>query len=325
MTRKEPSYLALSGGVGGAKLALGLSKAVPAEELLVVGNVGDDFEHLGLYICPDLDTLVYTVSGLNNWRLGWGRKDETWNFMDTLAGFGGETWFRLGDRDLALHVRRSRLLSDGVGLSTVTEAIASALGIGCAICPCSDDPIRTIVVTDLGELEFQRYFVEQRAAPRIRGLRYEGADTAKPSARFVDALSGDGLKAIIVCPSNPVLSIGPILAMGQARGALQRSPAPIVAVSPLKAGKAFKGPTQSNMRDLGMTPDALGVAQYYRPVIDGIVLDHSDADLAPAIRELGMSVAFADISMPNPGGCERLARDVIGIVDRGEICKRTRQ
>lgn len=322
MRNAYPSYVALSGGVGGAKLALGLSNAVSADELLVVANVGDDFEHLGLYICPDLDTLAYTISGLNNWQLGWGRKDETWNFMDTLADLGGEAWFRLGDRDLALHVRRSRLLRDGANLSSITKEIAFRLGVQCAICPCSDDPIRTMVTTDAGELEFQRYFVEQRAVPRIRSLRYQGAETARPSKPFVDALSGNRLQAVIICPSNPVLSIGPILAMRQARDALRHTAVPIVAVSPMRSGKAFKGPTESNMRDLGMTPDSLGVAQYYSSLIDGIIIDHSDADLAPHIRKLGISVTFADISMPAPEDCGRLAREVVGIVERNEIRKR---
>ncbi|CAI2931850.1 2-phospho-L-lactate transferase [Aminobacter niigataensis] len=316
--------VALSGGVGGAKLAMGLARTLPAKALLVVANVGDDFDHLGLSITPDIDTIIYTIAGLNNWGQGWGRADESWNFMDTIGDLGGEDWFQLGDRDLALHVWRTDQLRRGATLSTLTAAAAERLGVTCTICPSSDLPIRTILETAEGELDFQRYFVRRRAEPEVRAIQYRGAETAVPSPLFMAGLSNPSLRATIICPSNPVLSIGPIIAMDSARKALVDAPAPVIAVSPIKGESAFKGPTARNMRNLGMTPNALGVARYYQPLIDGMVIDHADAALAPAIREMGIAVAMSDISMPEPEDCERLARDVLAIVDDGSIRKRSR-
>ncbi len=324
MTGDKPEILALSGGVGGAKLAMGLARTLPADALLVVANVGDDFDHLGLRITPDIDTLIYTIAGLNNWSQGWGRADETWSFMDTLAQLGGEQWFRLGDRDLALHVWRTEQLRGGVTLSALTAAASARLGIRCAICPCSDSAIRTILETPEGELDFQHYFVRRRAEPEIRAIKYSGADTAIMSPTFAAGLSYPALRAVIFCPSNPVLSIGPILAMESARRALADTGAPVIAISPLKGDMAFKGPTARNLKDLGMSPNALGVARYYRSFIDGMIIDHADAAQAPAIRDMGIAVALADISMPAQEDCERLAREVVAIVDNGSIRKRQR-
>lgn len=323
MAMDGPEIVALSGGVGGAKLAMGLARTMPADALLIVANVGDDFEHLGLRISPDIDTILYTIAGLNDWRRGWGRADESWSFMETLRALGGEDWFLLGDRDLALHVWRTDRLRRAT-LSWVTDEAAKRLGVDCSVCPASDVPIRTILTTDEGDLDFQHYFVRRRAEPKLLAVRYEGALQAFPSPSVLDGLSNPRLRAALICPSNPILSIGPILAMEGARTALAECPAPVVAVSPMKGDSAFKGPTARNMRDLGLAPNVLGVARHYEPFIDGIVVDRSDEALAPAIREMGMTVVMADIAMPEPDDCSRLAREVLSIVRDGSIPKRPR-
>ena len=213
--------LALSGGVGGAKLALGLAHVLPPEDLLVVANTGDDFEHLGLLICPDIDTVTYTLAGIANPETGWGRADESWHFMETLAALGGETWFRLGDRDLALHMERTRRVAAGETLSAVTQDIGRRLGVRPSVAPMSDQPVRTIVETPDGPLPFQHYFVREQCAPHVTGFRFEGADTAKPAPAFAAALK-NALDAIVICPSNPFISIDPILAIPGVRQALRR-------------------------------------------------------------------------------------------------------
>jgi LPPG:FO 2-phospho-L-lactate transferase len=207
--------LALSGGVGGAKLALGLSRILPPGDLLVVANTGDDFEHLGLSISPDIDTVMYTLSGLANLELGWGRGDETWSFMETLAAVGGESWFRLGDRDLAVHVERTRRLLTGETLTAITADLCARLSVSCRVMPMTDDRVRTRVRTEEGWIAFQDYFVRRQCAPVVRELAFDGAATARPS--FLDALSDPRLSAVVICPSNPFISVEPILAMPAAR------------------------------------------------------------------------------------------------------------
>ncbi|HYE00920.1 MAG TPA: 2-phospho-L-lactate transferase CofD family protein, partial [Alphaproteobacteria bacterium] len=233
--------LALCGGVGGAKLAFGLAAELSAEDLTVAVNTGDDFEHLGLTVCPDIDTVLYTLSGLSDRERGWGLAGETWNFMAATRRLGGEDWFQLGDQDLATHVERSHRLAAGESLSAVTARLARALGLTAAIAPMSDQPVRTVVETDQGELAFQHYFVRERCAPAARGVRFEGADRARPSPALEAALARPDLAAMVVCPSNPYLSVDPILAVPGVREALKRRSAPVVAVSPIIAGQALKG------------------------------------------------------------------------------------
>jgi LPPG:FO 2-phospho-L-lactate transferase len=273
--------VALSGGIGGAKLALGLSRVLPPENLLVVANTGDDFEHLGLAISPDIDTLTYTLAGLDNRELGWGRRDETWSFMDQL---GGPTWFRLGDRDLALHAERTRRLRVGEPLSSITAAIGARLGVAVRILPMSDDPVRTRVRTDEGWLDFQDYFVRLQCRPVVRELRFEGAEAAAPHPDIIAALQSPRLRAVVICPSNPFISVEPILAVPGIRSALAACAAPVVAVSPIIGGKSIKGPTAKMMRELGLEVSAATVAARYAPFLTHYILDHEDAALAPALK-----------------------------------------
>ena len=270
--------LALCGGIGGAKLALGLSRMLGPGELTVLVNTGDDFEHLGLNISPDLDTVLYTLGGVADPVRGWGRDKETWNFLDAVGDLGGETWFRLGDRDLAMHVRRTEWLRAGKPLSTFAAQVAAQLRIDAEILPMTDSAVRTIVQTDEGDLPFQHYFVRRRCAPAVRAIRFAGASVAKPTQGFLDAVSDPALKAVVICPSNPYLSIDPILAVPGVSAALAAGSAPVVAVSPLIGGNAVKGPTAKIMGELGVAATTRAIAEYYRGLIDGFVIDEVDSD-----------------------------------------------
>lgn len=289
--------LALCGGVGGAKLALGLSVALPPEELAIAINTGDDFEHLGLAVSPDIDTVVYTLAGLANLELGWGLEGESWGFMAALERLGGETWFRLGDQDLATHVERTRRLRAGEGLAAVTDHLARRLGVRPAIWPMSDDPVRTILETDIGTLSFQQYFVGHRAQPAVRAISYAGAERAQPYAPISAALASPQLERVVICPSNPWLSIAPALAMPILREALHQTQATVIAVAPIIAGQAIKGPTAKLMAELGLPVSTVAVAEWYRDLIDLYVVDQADASLAPEIEALGLEVIVAPTLM----------------------------
>jgi LPPG:FO 2-phospho-L-lactate transferase len=270
--------VALSGGIGGAKLALGLYRVLPADSLMVACNTGDDFEHLGFNISPDLDTVLYTLAGIANPQTGWGRAGETWTFMQALKSLGGETWFQLGDADLALHVERTRRLSDGESLSEVSVDLCRRLGIRARIVPMSDQPVRTMVHTDDGTLAFQRYFVQNRCQPVVTGFSFHGAADAHPALPLWETLLGDGLEAVVICPSNPFISIDPILAVPGLRGAIADCGAPVVAVSPIIAGKAVKGPTAKMMSELGIAESARAVAEHYDGLLTGFVMDESESE-----------------------------------------------
>ena len=299
--------VALAGGVGGARLALGLAAVLPPERLTIVVNTGDDFEHLGYTICPDLDTVTYTLAGLNNRELGWGRADETWSFMETLAALGGETWFRLGDRDLALHAVRTAALARGESLSQVTATLTRRLGVAHAIVPMSDDPVLTLVDTDEGELEFQQYFVRRRCEPAVRGFRFAGAEDAKP-APGLSALLDVDVEALVICPSNPFVSIAPMLAVPGLRAWLERRRFPVVAVSPIVGGAAVKGPAAKMMRELGLNASAAAVAKHYGGLVDGWIVDARDAAEALAIEAQGRAVRATDTLMTDPAKSAALAR-----------------
>lgn len=305
--------LALSGGVGGAKLALGLSRVLPADDLLICANTGDDFAHLGLTICPDIDTLTYTLAGLANPDLGWGRRDETWSFMETLATIGGETWFRLGDRDLALHVERTRRLAAGESLTAITDDVRRSWGIGPRIIPMSDDPVRTKVRTEDGWIDFQDYFVRQQCRPVVRELAFLGAAQAMPHPDLLAALSDPTLRAVVICPSNPFISIEPTLALPGVRAAFAVCAAPVVAVSPIIGGKAVKGPTAKMMAELGTPPSARAVAERYADLIDAYVLDEQDAADADAIYA---DVTLARTLMTTLEDRETLARIALAAADK---------
>jgi LPPG:FO 2-phospho-L-lactate transferase len=269
--------IALSGGVGGAKLALGLSRVLPQGDLTVIANTGDDFEHLGLAISPDIDTLLYTLAGLDNPATGWGRRDESWNFMAALEALGGETWFRLGDRDLAAHIERTRRLRAGETLSQITKDFRDRFGIDARVLPMSDDPVRTRVKTKDSWLDFQSYFVRHRCEPMISAIEFAGADGARPQPELLAALADPALRAVIICPSNPFISIEPILALRGVRAALRDCAAPVVAVSPIIGGRAVKGPTAKMMRELGLETSAAAVARRYGDLIDAYIVDQADA------------------------------------------------
>jgi LPPG:FO 2-phospho-L-lactate transferase len=300
--------IALSGGVGGAKLALGLSRIMPHENLLVVVNTGDDFEHLGLSISPDIDTVAYTLAGLANREVGWGRHDETWSFMQTLETLGGETWFRLGDRDVALHVERTRRLRAGESLSGVTADLCRRMGVGPRVVPMSDDPVRTRLLTELGWLDFQEYFVRRRCEPVVSELQFQGAAAAKPHPDFLAALVDPALEAVVICPSNPFISVEPILAIPGVREALMGCQAPIIAVSPIIAGRAVKGPTAKMMTELGLDPSAGTVAQRYAALLDGYVIDHADMS---EVVSIDARVTLAQTLMTTMEDREALARIVV--------------
>ncbi len=300
--------VALCGGVGGAKLALGLYRVVPHETLTLIVNTGDDFDHLGLRICPDLDTTLYTLAQLANPDLGWGRRDETWTFMKTLADLGGETWFRLGDADLALHIERTRRLKAGEPLSRITADVAQRFGIRAAIVPMSDEAVRTRVHTREGVLAFQEYFVRRRCEPPVTALEFAGAAEAHIARQALAALGAPDVAAIIVCPTNPYLSVDPILALPGMRAALAAAPAPVIAVTPLVAGKAIKGPTAKIMAELKVPLSSVAIAQHYGGFIDGFVLDRADESLAP---DFNCPVHLADTVMVTLEDRERLAREVL--------------
>ena len=265
--------VALSGGVGGAKLAHGLSLALPPEELSIIVNTGDDFRHLGLHIAPDLDSVLYALAGLSDPARGWGRRDETWTFMEALKGLSGESWFQLGDGDLAMHVERSWRLAQGAGLSEVTAHLCRALGIAARVLPMSDDPVRTRVRTADGWLDFQEYFVRRRCIPAVQEFLFVGAETARAQPDALAALERRDLRAIIICPSNPFVSVEPILAVPGLRAAIRQSHAPVVAVTPIIGGKAIKGPAAKMMTELGLDVSGAAVARRYAGLIDGFVID----------------------------------------------------
>jgi LPPG:FO 2-phospho-L-lactate transferase len=299
--------VALAGGVGGAKLADGLARTLPPENLTVIVNTGDDFDHLGLRICPDLDTVCYTLAGLANSETGWGRAGETWHALESVAQLGGPDWFRLGDRDLGTHLERTRRLRAGQPLSQITRAFCAAWGVAPAVLPMSDDPVPTIVLSDEGELPFQEYFVHRRCEPQVRGFRFQGAGAAEPAPGVLAALEQADL--VVICPSNPWVSIDPILAVPGIRPALATRPA--VAVSPIIGGEAVKGPVVKMYRELGIQPSALAVARHYRDFLDGFVFDTLDGNLEPQIRRLGMETRATQTLMTSTEARKRLAQDVL--------------
>lgn len=303
--------VALAGGVGGARLARGLIDVLAPDELVIVVNTGDDFEHLGLHISPDLDTMMYTLAGINDPVQGWGIAGETWSFMQALEQLGGETWFRLGDRDLATHIERTRQLRAGESLSSVTQRLCTRLGVHHRVVPMSDDSVRTIVHTSAGPLAFQDYFVRNRAEPAITHVQFAGAQSATMSQAMHAALDSMDLDAMIVCPSNPYLSIAPILAVPGVRTALEHRRVPVVAVSPIVGGRALKGPAAKIMRELGHEPSSLTVAQFYCGLIDALLLDHADESLCASIEALGIRTMVTDTVMKDPRLGVTLARSVV--------------
>ena len=275
-----PGVLAITGGVGGAKLALGLSKILGPDELLFAVNTGDDFTHFGLHISPDIDSLSYALAEENNTELGWGRAGETWHFIEAMEQLGGESWFRLGDKDLALHLRRTQLIAEGATLTEATAQITAALGIAHTVAPMTDDAVRTQVHTDAGTLAFQHYFVRERCEPAVSGFEFDGLAQARLNPLIADFLQT--CKGVVICPSNPYVSVDPLLGLAGMREVLQELP--VIAVSPIVGGIAIKGPAAKMMQELNVPASALAVAEHYGVLLNGFVLDDTDAQQADAIK-----------------------------------------
>jgi LPPG:FO 2-phospho-L-lactate transferase len=294
---------ALAGGVGGAKLAHGLAQILPPEDLTVIVNTGDDFEHLGMYISPDLDTVCYTLAGLANPETGWGRVNETWNTIANIEKLGGPNWFRLGDQDIATHLERTRRMKEGKPLSEITKDFCAAWGIKSTVLPMTDSLVRTMVGIEEGELAFQEYFVHRRCEPRVKSFRFDGIDSAQPAVGVSEAI--DAAEAIVICPSNPWVSVDPILRV------IKKINKPVVAVSPIIGGKAVKGPAAKMYTELGIEPSALAVAEHYGNLLSGFVLDVIDENLSDKIA---VKTLVTNTLMNNFSDRARLAIDVLHFV-----------
>ncbi|MGE5225141.1 MAG: 2-phospho-L-lactate transferase [Omnitrophica WOR_2 bacterium] len=304
--------VALAGGVGGARLAGGLAQALPAQDLTVVVNTGDDFNHLGLHICPDLDTVCYTLAGLANPETGWGRSNETWNAFESIQSLGGPDWFRLGDRDLGTHLERTRRLLLGAALSQVTRNFCQAWKVGPTVLPMCDDPVPTTVFTEEGPLPFQEYFVHRQCQPRVTGFAFEGIDRARPAPDVIESVREADL--VVICPSNPWVSIDPILGVHGIREAVALSCC--LAVSPIIGGKAVKGPAAKMYAEMGIQPSALAVAHHYGPkatggLLTGFVFDEVDAGQASTFQEEGFQIMFTNTIMKTTSDQLRLAEQVL--------------
>ena len=305
------TVLAITGGVGGAKLALGLSRILKPHQVQFLVNIGDDFEHLGLPISPDIDTLLYTLSDRSNKSQGWGRAHETWTCMEMLAQLGGETWFRLGDKDIALHLQRRNLVDKGKSLTQVVSYVADKFGIAHTILPASDSPIRTMVRSEIGELPFQEYFVRHHCEPKVTGFHFGGAKEARlnPNLRLEE------ITGVIFCPSNPYLSIDPILAINELHDYLVNTSVPIVVVSPIVGGKALKGPTAKIMRELDISSSSTTVAEHYAEFLDGLVIDNLDSAESQPIQNMGISVLVCNTVMKTLQDRVQLAELTIKFLD----------
>ena len=302
--------LALAGGVGGAKLAAGLEAALPSGDLSVIVNTADDFDLWGLRICPDLDTVMYTLAGIANPETGWGIAGESFGALEMLARYGEDTWFKLGDRDLATHVLRTTKLRSGEPLTRITADLSDALGVESTILPMCDEPVATVLDTPDGPLEFQEYFVRRRQRDEVLGVRLQGVGDARPTEAVLRALAGADL--VVLCPSNPVVSIGPILAVPGMREALVSSSVPKIAVSPIVGGRALKGPADRMLASLGHEVSAVGVSRMYEGLVSGMVIDRVDDGERPGIQALGMRVLATAAIMRDESDRVRLAREVLG-------------
>ncbi len=299
--------VALAGGVGGAKLVGGLAQCLNPVDMTVIVNSGDDFEHLGLKICPDLDTVCYTLAGLANPLTGWGRRDESWNTLESLVVLGAPNWFRLGDHDLATHLERTRRMRAGDSLSQITRDFCQAWGVKFTVLPMTDDATPTWVYTEDGEMPFQEYFVHQQCRPRVTGFRFMNIEGSKPAPGVLESISTSD--AVIICPSNPWVSIDPILAVPGIQNAL--SDRPVIAVSPIIGGWAIKGPAAKMYQELGIEPSALNVAKHYAGLLKGFVADQVDVDQSDAIRLLGIQPIHTDTIMETIADRRRLAEEVL--------------
>jgi len=312
--KTKNKILALSGGIGGAKLAHGLSKILKPEQLMIMTNTGDDFVHFEFTICPDLDTVMYTLAEMANPETLWGVKGETWQFMDAMARYDEETWFNLGDRDLATHVIRNRLIKSGKTLTEVTRHLCLKLDVKHRIVPMSDDSVSTWVKTSEKDMPFQEYFVKRKCEPVISGFNFAGIDKAKPNQCVIDFLQDPDLAGIVICPSNPFVSVDPILSLPGMRKHIIDSGVPVICVSPIVGGKAIKGPTSKMMSELSMPTTATAVADYYQELINGMVVDTVDKELAGEIEAKGIKILVSKTVMRSVQDKINLAKDVIEFI-----------
>ncbi len=303
---------ALAGGVGAARFLEGLIQAVPQDDVTVISNTGDDEEFFGLHVSPDIDIVIYTLAGAIDREKGWGLHGETYTALSALARFGYDTWFNLGDADMATHAHRTQMLRAGAALSDATRSIAAAFGLRITMLPVTDDRMRTLVDTDAGTLAFQEYFVKRRTADDVRAVRFEGADAARPAPGVLSAIAA--ADAVIIAPSNPVVSIGPLLAVAGVRDALRETRAPVAAISPIVGGRTIKGPADRMMAALGMRPDAAGIAAAYAGFLDVLVIDEQDAALASDVAATGVRPVIAQTVMRGPDEKRALAETVLRAV-----------
>lgn len=309
--------LLLSGGVGGARLCDGFYRETGGDGLTIAVNTGDDFEHLGLHISPDIDSVLYTLSGQSDPERGWGLRDERWSVLARLGELDGPTWFQLGDRDLATHLLRTAQLGSGATLSEAVESLARAMGVSAAVVPMSNEPVRTYVQTTGDTLPFQEYFVRERCAPVVRGFEYQGAECATPAPELAAALHDSDLRQIVICPSNPFVSVAPILAVPTLLESIKACSAPVLAVSPILGNRAVKGPAAAMLEQLGYPVSAVGVARYYAQcapgLLNSLVIHEDDSSLVDEIEDLGMRCLTTDILMPSLADRQRLARWLMAV------------
>jgi len=299
----------LAGGVGGARFLQGLTRILRDERLVIVGNTGDDLDVMGLHISPDLDTLMYTLAGLVDEEKGWGLRNDSFNFLSMMSRYGRETWFRIGDRDLATHILRTQLLAEGRTLSEVTRRLCNTLGVNHLILPMTDDPVQTKVDTDEGLLDFQDYFVKKKFESEVRNVIFKGSESARPNGEVLESI--DEARGIILAPSNPIVSIGCILSIRGIRQAINRSKARKIAISPLIAGKPVRGPADRMLIGLGMEPSVVGVASLYKGLIDTLIIDREDLPRRGSIEKLGMRVVVANTLMNTLDSKTELAETVL--------------
>jgi len=306
----DNNLIAISGGIGGAKLCYGLDQILQPEQLRVIANTGDDFLYLGFYISPDIDTLIYTLAGVNNKETGWGREDETWKTHNVLGELGADNWFKLGDKDLALHLHRSKALKNGETLTSITQDIAERFKLKNIILPMSDHIIQTVVDTDKGSMPFQEYFVKESTTPKVREISFESKHP-KTTKEVLEAINDPELSGFLIAPSNPYLSIDPILSIEKIKQTLMQSNKPRVAVSPIIGRDSVKGPTAKIMQEMGLEVNVMTIANHYENLIDGLIIDNTDEEYIQAIESFGIKVKVTNILMHDNDDKTRLAEEAI--------------
>ena len=313
MKYPDTKIVALCGGIGGSKLALGLNNVLDQKNLSIITNTGDDFLYLGFYICPDIDTVIYTLAGVNNKETGWGREDETWKTLDVLEELGADTWFQLGDKDLALHLFRSKEKRNGELLTTITRKITNKFGLKTNVLPMSNHPVQTFLETEDGEMTFQDYFVRNKCKPKVKNILFKSKKPVATDA-VKRSLMDKNLDGIVFCPSNPYLSIDPILSIDRIRKLIGNKKKPSIAISPIVGHDSVKGPTSKLMKEMGVEVSSLSIAKHYKGLIDGIVIDHEDENEAQKIREMGIEVKLSKIIVETKEEKMRLAKESLEFI-----------